>query len=84
VKISKDEVWRGARRGIWSTNVTVATLVTAGVCVTSAITTVALAESSNDGAGEEGYIDNVLVGGQRASIARGCRVNAQRTALLAC
>jgi TonB-dependent receptor len=42
----------------------------AGVCVTSAITTVALAESPNDVAGEEGYIDSVLVVGQRASIAR--------------
>jgi TonB-dependent receptor len=67
VKISKDETGRGTRRGIWSTNVAVPTLVMAGVCVTSAIPMVGLAESAN---GDEGTIDNVLVVGQRASIAK--------------
>lgn len=67
MKISKGKDWRGVRRGIWSTNV----LVQAGVvtvCVTSAIPTVALAESAN--ADADTYIDSVLVVGQRASIAR--------------
>jgi len=68
VKFSKDEAWRGVRRGIWSTNVTVQTLVMAGVCVTSAIPTVSFAQSAN--ADDDTYIDSVLVVGQRASIAR--------------
>lgn len=68
MKFSKDEAWRGVRRGIWSTNVTVQTLVMAGVCVTSAIPTVSFAQSAN--ADDDTYIDSVLVVGQRASIAR--------------
>src|SRR5687768_11232426 len=70
VKISKDETWRGARRGIWSTPVTVPALVMASVCVTSAITTVAFAEVPNEVAADDNSIDTVLVVGQRASIAR--------------
>jgi TonB-dependent receptor len=68
VKISKVETWRGARRGIWSTKVTVPTLVMASVCVTSAIPMVAFAQSAEPAS--DTYIDNVLVVGQRASIAR--------------
>lgn len=67
MKISKDETWRGSRRGIWSTKVTVPTLAVATVCATAATPMVAFAESAN---ADTGTIDSVLVVGQRASIAK--------------